>query len=539
MHYNLHRRYLNFASALSVKQNRRRRNMGHTAQNEVKVSDRKKEVVIAPELHSQFIEFLGSCIYDGIWVGEDSDIPNYKGIRRDVVDALKEIEPPVMRWPGGCFADTYHWKNGIGKREDRPVTYNENFGTFEVDHNQFGTHEFMEFCEMLGAKPWLGVNVLSGSVGEMRDWVEYCNRSEETDLSNLRKENGHKEPFGVEYWGIGNEAWAGGGTMTPELYAQEYRKYSSAMPRCDFRNAKPGEGLKLIACGPDGNKPKERVRWTRDFFAALAHYRQPQIDAMDLHFYNWNMEQGDWSDVEFDEAAWDRVIESCFELEDVIEEQYDLIQEGLASFPEEEGFFATGAPHCDLIVGEWGNWHGSSFLARPALYQQCTMRDAITTALTLDIFHRNCDKVKMACVAQTVNVLNALILTEKEHTVLTPNYDVFLMYKVHRGARPMKLKKKDLDPKIHLFASCKGDEIYVNVVNADCKRAKDVTLHFEEDMETVSTETLRGDSITDYNSVECPDKVRRKAGSLPEYGKDGFVFHAEAASVNVLKFRKK
>ena len=211
--------------------------MGHTAQNEVKISDRKKEAVIAPELHSQFIEFLGGCIYDGIWVGEDSDIPNYKGIRRDVVDALKEIEPPVMRWPGGCFADTYHWKNGIGKREDRPVTYNENFGTFEVDHNQFGTHEFMEFCEMLGAKPWLGVNVLSGSVGEMRDWVEYCNRSEETDLSNLRKENGHKEAFGVEYWGIGNEAWAGGGTMTPELYAQEYRKYSSAMPSCDFRKA--------------------------------------------------------------------------------------------------------------------------------------------------------------------------------------------------------------------------------------------------------------------------------------------------------------
>ena len=185
---------------------------------------------ISPELHSQFIEFLGTCIYDGIWVGEDSEIPNYAGMRKDVVDALKVLEPPVIRWPGGCYADTYHWRDGIGEREKRPVTYNENFGTFEVDNNHFGTHEFMQFCEMLGAKPWLNVNLLSGSVSEMREWVEYCNRSEKTSLSMERAKNGSEEPFQVKFWGIGNESWDGGGKMTAQLYANEYRKFASSMP---------------------------------------------------------------------------------------------------------------------------------------------------------------------------------------------------------------------------------------------------------------------------------------------------------------------
>lgn len=497
----------------------------------------RQQAVIAPELHSQFIEFLGSCIYDGIWVGEESEIPNYHGLRKGVVDALREIAPPVLRWPGGCFADTYHWRNGIGDRRKRPVTYNENFDTYEVDDNQFGTHEFMELCGMLGAKPWLGINVLSGSVEEMRDWVEYCNRREETDLSRLRKANGAAEPFGVEYWGIGNEPWCGGGMMTAEQYAREYRKFSSAMPLCDFRNAESGQGLKRIACGPDGNKPKERKRWTKDFFAEMGRYRQPRIDAYDLHFYNWNVVPGDDSDVEFGEKAWERVIQGCLELEEVIREQYDLIREGIRNFPEPEGFGEPEPYRCDLIVGEWGNWHGSASRTRPALYQQCTMRDAVTTALSLDIFHRNCDKVKMACAAQTVNVLNSLILTEDAQTILTPNYDVFLMYKVHRGARKIEMDGAGLDRELHVFASRRDDQIYVNVVHAGCGEAKRVELCFDDEVEAVRTETLKSGCITDFNSAQEPDKIRKKEGELPEKAGDRYVFWVEAASVNVLSFR--
>ena len=507
--------------------------------NHVNICTEKRKGVIAPELHSQFIEFLGSCIYDGIWVGEDSKIPNYRGIRKDVVDALKLVAPPVIRWPGGCFADTYHWRNGIGDRASRPVTYNENFDTYEIDDNQFGTHEFMDFCNMLGAKPWFGINVLSGSVQEMRDWIEYCNRSEETDLSRLRKENGAEAPFGVEYWGIGNEPWFGGGMMTAQLYAQEFRKYSAAMPLCDFRNAQKGQGLKKIACGPDGNKPKERVQWTKDFFAEIGRYRQPQVDAYDLHFYNWNVLKNDDSDVDFDENAWKRVIKSSLELEDVILEQYALIQEGIRNFPESEGFDEPEEYKCDLIVGEWGNWHGSASRTRPALYQQCTMRDAITTALTLDIFHRNCDIVKMACMAQTVNVLNSLILTSGEHTILTPNYDVFLMYKVHRGAEKIEIDTKSLDEDIYLFASGKDQEIYVNIINADCKNAKTVELSFDKEAEAANVQTLKSSCMTDYNSVEEPDKIRKTHGKIPVKTDGKYVFCADAASVNVLTFSVK
>ena len=222
------------------------------------------ENYIYPELQGHFIEFLGSCIYDGIWVGEDSEIPNYHGIRKDLVDAFQKLHPPVIRWPGGCYADVYHWRNGIGPRENRPVTYNENFGTFETDPNQFGTHEMMEFCEMIGAKPWFNINMMTGSPAEMREWMEYCNRRESTTLTRERKVNGHEAPFQVEYWGIGNEVWDGGGKMTPQMYADEYRKFASSCP--SFGPGDQAFPPKCIASGPDGNKPKERVVWTKDFF---------------------------------------------------------------------------------------------------------------------------------------------------------------------------------------------------------------------------------------------------------------------------------
>ena len=281
------------------------------------------------------------------------------------------------------------------------------------------------------------------------------------------------------------------------------------------------------------------MQWTKDFFAEIGRYRQPQVDAYDLHFYNWNVLKNDDSDVDFDENAWKRVIKSSLELEDVILEQYALIQEGIRNFPESEGFDEPEEYKCDLIVGEWGNWHGSASRTRPALYQQCTMRDAITTALTLDIFHRHCDIVKMACMAQTVNVLNSLILTSGEHTILTPNYDVFLMYKVHRGAEKIEIDTKSLDEDIYLFASGKDQEIYINIINADCKNAKTVELSFDKEIEAVSVQTLKSSCMTDYNSVEEPDKIRKKDGKIPVKTDGKYVFCADAASVNVLTFSVK
>lgn len=492
--------------------------------------------VIHPELHSQFIEFLGGCINDGIWVGEASEIPNYEGLRKDVVNALKELEPPVIRWPGGCYADVYHWRDGIGNKEGRPVTYNENFGTFELEDNKFGTHEFMKFCRLVGAKSWLNVNMMSGSIKEMREWMEYCNRKEPTTLAQERGKNGSAEAFGVEYWGIGNEVWSGGGMMTARQYADEYRKYAMGVPFFDKFGEKPKIEMKRIASGPDGNKPDERVRWTKEFFQALSEYRMPPTYGYDLHYYNWNLKNLDQSELEFDRGGWDEVIQGCLELEQVIKEQYALVQEGISGCNEPNLPFSSEERQCHLIVGEWGNWHGSAFKSRPVLYQQCTMRDAITTALTLDIFHRNCERVRLACVAQSVNVLNSLFLTEGRKFVKTPNYDVFEMYKIHRGAQMVPLKEDNAADGIYTFISRKGDMVNVNLVNTDFSMEKEVCLVFQKDLQFIRAVTLSGDSPNAYNSFDNPDRVRAKEGREPIKGKAGFRILLPEASVNVYQF---
>jgi alpha-L-arabinofuranosidase len=497
--------------------------------------------IIMPELHGQFIEFLGSCIYDGIWVGEDSEIPNYEGLRKEIVDGLKELEPPIIRWPGGCYADTYHWRSGIGKREERPITYNENFGTFEIDTNQFGTHEFMKLCQMVGAKPWLNINMLSGSIAEMREWMEYCNRKDATTLSKERAANGSKEAFNVEYWGIGNEVWGGGGMMTPEAYAQEYRNYATAFPSFASADTFLTESsiMKRIASGPDGNKPKERVAWTKDFFHEMAKYRQPAVDAYDLHFYNWNMKHLGQSELEFDETEWYEVIESCFELEDVIKEQYQLVQEGLRAYPEAEGFFKSSGSTCDLIVGEWGNWHAAAFTNRPALYQQCTMRDAITTALTLDIFHRNANLVKMACVAQSVNVLNSLFLTQGEKCIKTPNYDVFLMYKEHRGGKVLEVDEieRSESGRVYTVASRTLDIITISLVNTNMRELEDIEINFGATVVCVEADRLAGDTPKAYNSFEEPNRIRKQKIEVPKGNESTFLLALPAASVSLYRFQ--
>lgn len=498
--------------------------------------------VIPAELHSQFIEHLGSCIYDGIWVGKDSSIPNVEGFRKDVLDALQKIAPPVVRWPGGCFADTYHWKDGIGSH--RPVIYNGNFGTAETEDNSFGTDEFMRLCELIGAKPWLNINMLSGSVREAAEWAEYCNREESTSLSEMRRQNGHDAPYQVELWGIGNEVWAGGGNMTPQRYADAYRRYASAMPQ--FTRQTPDGRQRLpqtyILSGPDGNKPKERVHWTKDLFSELACYRQPNIGAIDLHFYNWNVTGNDDVD-RFDESDWYRVLGGAMEIGDVIDEQYALIQDGLAQFPESEvPYFPNPTPKCDLYIGEWGNWHGSAFSARPALWQQCSMRDALTSALTLDIFHKKADKVKLACCAQTVNVLNSLVLTDGAQTVLTPNYYVYQMYMVHRGGNALSLQtdsqpvSEQLDG-VMAFASRTGDVIHLNIICTDFAEKHTVNIRFDKDVFCNGGETLASRNPTDCNTFDCPDRIQPQENHSAVLTENGWKVTVPAASVNVFHFQ--
>lgn len=491
---------------------------------------------INPALHGQFIEFLGTCIDDGIWVGPDSAIPNTAGVRQGVLDALRELQPPVLRWPGGCYADTYHWRDGIGDPAQRPTTFNENFGTYELDDHAFGTDEYLRLCEAVGAEPWININMMSGSVAEMRDWMEYVNRAAGTDLARLRAQNGHEAPYGVRCWGIGNESWAGGGMMTPSSYADRYRTYAAAMP--SFVNSVFDTSERYpIAVGPDGNKPRERVEWTRDFFRNLASHRQPPIAGYDLHFYNWNIDHEDDTPTRFDQAGWDRVIQGSLELEAVIREQWDLIQEGLALIPDPEGSLETRLTRVDLIVGEWGNWHRDAFYARPALFQQVTMRDAITTALTLDILQRNADKVSMACNAQTVNVLNSVILTEGEHTIRTPNFDVFMMYRAHREATALAVQPVDEASGVHAFASVADDVVLVNLTNVSMTDETEVELQFAVPVSLEEIETLAADEPTRHNTVAEPDAVRRRATRLATDAARTHIVRLPAGSVNVVHAR--
>lgn len=501
---------------------------------QVKLTDQTYGVV-RPELHGQFIEFLGQCIDQGIWVGKESDISNVDGFRLDVVEALKALSPAVVRWPGGCYADTYHWRDGIGDPDKRPTTFNENFGTYELDHHQFGTDEFMQFCELINARPWLNINLLSGSVSEMQEWMSYCNQDEKTTLAKLRDANGHSEPYHVKYWGIGNEAWAGGGFMTPEMYSQKYREYASAMPTFK-KSIFDDNKIYKIASGPDGNKPLERVNWTRDLLASLAKYRQPEIDALDLHFYNWNLDNPKDTPTHFNAKDWDRVINGAYELETVIQEQSRVIADGLARMPKPESEMDQRLEHLDLVVGEWGNWHKTAFTAQPALKQQVTMRDAVTTAITLNILQRHCNQVSMACVAQTVNVLNALILTEDEETILTPNYDVFMMYRDFENGEALTLTVDDENPNLDVFATKNGDEINLSVVNKNNATEQALQLGFDHPVKMTKHQQLVSDDNQAFNSAQQPDRIRRQQVAVTETSAKQVTLMVPSASVSVFKF---
>ena len=371
---------------------------------------------INPNIYGHFAEHLGRCIYEGLWVGEDSPIPNENGLRSDVVGALKRLNIPVLRWPGGCFADTYHWRDGVGPVSGRKTIVNTNWGGVTED-NRFGTHEFMELCRQLGCEAYFSGNVGSGTVQEFSDWVEYCNMPGVSPMADLRRANGRQEPFNVKYWGIGNEAWGCGGNMRPEYYADLCMRYSTYLRVYDWDHM-----IYKIASGAN----VDDYEWTRK----VAQIAGKTIDAVSLHYYT--LPNDDWqhkgSATAFTREEYYSTLAKTLRMKELITEHGRILRS-----VEPKG------RRLGLVVDEWGTWYDVEPGTNPGfLYQQNAMRDALVAALNLNIFNNHCDTVVMANIAQTVNVLQAMALTEGSKMLLTPTYHVFDMYKRHQGARQVE-----------------------------------------------------------------------------------------------------
>ena len=478
--------------------------------------------IIPKEIYGQFSEHLGACIYGGLWVGPESEIPNVDGYRLDVLNALKELSVPVMRWPGGCFADDYHWMDGIGPQEQRTKISNNNWGG-TLEDNSFGTHEFLNLCELLGCQPYISGNVGSGSAKELAQWVEYMTSDAQSTMADLRRKNGREEPWKVKYFGIGNEAWGCGGNMVPEYYSNVFRQFGTYT-----RNYNPEHPLYKIASGASDFD----FNWTEVCMQNIGS----QMDAIAVHYYTtfgWGPGEKGYAS-KFDKESYYRIlgravsIEPCLQKHIAIMDKYD---------PEGK---------VDLLVDEWGTWWEVEPGTNPGhLFQQCTMRDAVVAALSLNIFHKYTGRVKMANIAQVVNVLQSMVLTKGDQMVLTPTYYVFKMYKPHQDAEfiPVEYEASVLDsndkgevPSLSVTASRKDGAVTVSLVNPSYDKAESVRLDFEalgiKKGSVVSAEVLaaKGD-IHDINDFGSEPKVVTRAFDRVKVKDGGLEFEMPAASI--------
>src|SRR5574341_1079780 len=395
--------------------------------------------VISPHIYGHFIEHLGGVIYDGIWVGRDSKIPNTGGIRQRFVDDMKRIAAPNLRWPGGCFADGYHWRDGIGPAGSRPRTYNfweprMPKGVHATETNQFGIHEFMRLCRLVGAEPYVAANVGSGTPREFHDWVSYCNAPAGTlTLADERGRNGDREPFNVKYWGVGNESWGCGGNMSGGEFATAYRTYIAQVP--DY--VRPF----LVATGPRGHSADFDLGWTEGFFGGLQNVRGlgVRVDGFALHYYT-DFRQTAEAGATFDAKGWYAVLHKGAQIENVINDHWRV----MARFDPDH--------RTRFVIDEWGNWYRGGTELGPAylLSQTITLRDALHAAITFDVFNRNADKIEMANVAQTINCLHSLFAAVEDKYTRTPAYYTFEMYRPHMGARlvPMRIQAPELSVEV-------------------------------------------------------------------------------------------
>jgi alpha-L-arabinofuranosidase len=442
-------------------------------------------------IYGQFSEHLGRCIYEGIWVGEDSPIPNTRGIRNDVVAALRQIKIPVLRWPGGCFADEYHWRDGIGPRPQRPAMINTHWGGV-VENNHFGTHEFLDLCEQLGCQPYICGNVGSGTVNELQQWVEYTTFDGLSPLSELRKANGHPAPWAVQYWGVGNENWGCGGNMTPEFYADNYKRYATYV-----RNFGSNKVFK-IACGPNG----ANTNWTD----VLMREAGKRLHGLALHFYCGSSRKKQPA-TQFEEADWFFQLKNALRMEDLVTRHSAIMDK---YDPEKK---------VALIVDEWGAWHAVEPGSNPGfLYQQNTLRDALVAGVTLNIFNQHADRVKMANIAQMINVLQAMILTDKEKMLLTPTYHVFALYTAHMDS---KLLPTDLTCAAYqmgseqipvLSASASRDSAgrtHLTLCNLDPNTPADLACELQgAGLQPATGRVLTADTMQAHNTFDQPQAIQ-------------------------------
>lgn len=479
--------------------------------------------VINKAIHGQFAEHLGRCIYEGIWVGPDSPIPNTKGYRNDVLAALKQLGVPQLRWPGGCFADEYHWRDGIGPREKRPSMYNSHWGGV-VENNHFGTHEFLDLCELLGIEPYICLNVGSGTVQEAMEWVEYMTSPADSPMANLRRANGREQPWKVPYLAIGNESWGCGGSMTPAFYADNYKRYNTFV-----KNYNRDYRIQRIACGPNG----DNYEWTETLMKEATR----NMNGLALHHYtlpsgSWRGKKG--SATQFDEAEYHATLRHTLQMKELIEKHSAIMDK---YDPEKK---------VGLVVDEWGIWTDVEPGTNPGfLYQQNSMRDAIIAAINLHLFQAHADRVTMANIAQMINVLQAMILTDKEKMLLTPTYHVFEMFKVHQDATslPVDLTSPDYVvgqeklPAISVSASkSKAGKVHVSFSNANPNAAITVSCRLAGIAPaSVAGRVLTAPAVTSINTFESPHVVEPKPFDGAKLAGDTLTVTLPAKSVVVLE----
>jgi alpha-N-arabinofuranosidase len=501
-------------------------NFSSYAQNkaELAISDDSK-LIISKHIYGQFAEHLGHGIYGGFWVDKSLPVQKQDRIRLDVVAALKRIKIPNLRWPGGCFADEYHWRDGIGPSSQRPRMVNTNWGGVTED-NSFGTQEFLKLCKLLGCEPYLAANVGSGTVEEMSKWIEYVNSNSTSTITQMRIQNGHPEPYKVTFWGIGNESWGCGGNMTPEFYSDQFRKYAS------FAKDYPGVPLKKIASGANAAD----YNWTEVCMKNIPHYMMWGIS---LHYYT--IPTGNWdrkgSATNFNESEYFNTMVNCLKMDELVTKHSAIMDK---YDPEKK---------VALVVDEWGVWTDAEPGTNPGfLYQQNSLRDALIAGSTLNIFNNHCDRVKAAALAQTINVLQSLILTDAEKMVLTPTYYVFDMYKVHQDAKYLAIKLESPDyvvngksiPAVNASASQDSSgKIHISLVNLDMHNTITLSTSLKDiHWNSVKGQILTSANITDVNTFQQPDKLHLVNFTGAAKGGDKLVVVMPPKSVVTLELEK-
>jgi alpha-N-arabinofuranosidase len=504
--------------------------------------------VISPEIYGHFVENLSGVVYDGVWVGEDSKIPNINGIRKRLVDEMRKIKPAIVRFPGGCFADSYDWRDGIGPVDKRPRRTNFWFGgekpgapdAHRYDPNRFGTNEFVEFCRLIGGQPYLAANLRSLPAEQFYRWVEYCNSpAGSTTLADDRAAAGFKDPLNVRYWGVGNESWGCGGNFTAQEYAVEYRRFTAWVP--GYQGP-----LSFIASGPND----DTWSWTRGFLEEITRKGKGAIRdifGLALHYYAWNLSRGktrDWVQgkgdaVNFDATDWYELLQQGDVMESLITGHWQVMGE----FDPEH--------HVKLVVDEWGPWYkdGSALTLTDQLEQLPTLRDAVFSGMTLDTFNRHPDKVAIGCCAQLINCLNSLYLAHEDKFCVTPVGHVFAMYAAHQGGQSVRTEfvapevSYDRDGKPSSFWGLKGaaslhdKSLVLTAVNPDVTKPMLAQVSVRGASVKSGTATvLSAPDIHARNTFEQPDALVPKTANVNVRG--GTVsFQFPAASVVKLELQ--